>query len=153
MRIKNVLAAVVCFAMASAVFAQSAMSATKNPEFKSAADMKWMPISPENPEVKIADLWGDHTKGAYGALIKFPAGFMAPNHTHTGEARIVVLSGTFQQTPQGKPQVNTTAGGYVFQPGGTYVHATGCGKESECVIFVEGTKAFDLKPVAAEGKK
>jgi len=153
MRVKHVLAAAVCFVMASAIFAQSAMSATKNPTVKPAADMQWMPISPDNPDVKIADLWGDHTKGAFGALIKFPAGFSAPAHTHSADMRIVVVSGTFLHTPQGKPQSSLTAGSYLLQPGGDYVHMTACGKESECLIFAEGNKAFDLKPVAAEGKK
>jgi quercetin dioxygenase-like cupin family protein len=147
MRRKNILVLAVSFLAASAVFGQSTMTATSKAVIWPAADMKWVPISPDMADVKIADLWGDHTKGAFGALIKFPAGFTAAAHTHTADVRIVVVSGTFIHTPQGKPAVNLTAGSYLFQPGGSYVHTTSCGKESECIFFAEGNGAFDLKPV------
>jgi quercetin dioxygenase-like cupin family protein len=147
MRVKSFLAVAVCLLAASAVLGQSAMGAAGTPTIRPAADMKWAPISPDNPQVMISDLWGDHTKGAYGALIKFPAGWETPLHTHTSDFRIVVISGTFIHTPQGKPASSLTAGSYLFQPGGTYVHATACGKASECMIFTEGNGAFDLKPV------
>jgi quercetin dioxygenase-like cupin family protein len=150
MKIKSFLAVAVCLLAASAVFGQSAMGAAGTPTIWPAADLKWAPISPENPTVMIADLWGDHTKGPYGAVIKFPAGFEAPAHTHTADFRIVVISGTFIHTAQGKPAANLTAGSYLFQPGGNYVHTTACGKASECMIFTEGNGAFDLKPVEAK---
>jgi quercetin dioxygenase-like cupin family protein len=149
MRVRSILAVGVSL-LASSVFAQSAMGGSKSAVIRPAAEMKWGPISPENPEVMITDLWGDHTKGAFGALIKFPAGYTADMHTHTADVRIVVVSGTFLHTPQGKPEAKLTAGSYVFQPGGGYVHATGCGKESECVFFAEASGAFDLKPLEAK---
>ena len=63
-------------------------------------DVKWVDLDPTGaPGVKIADLWGDHTKGAYGAITKFPAGFVAPLHTHTNSMKIVIISGTFISTP------------------------------------------------------
>ena len=151
MRFKNVLALVACSLAASAVFGQTAMSAASKPVIWPAGDMKWTSIGPETPDVKIVDLWGDHTKGAFGALIKFPAGYTVPLHTHTSDMRLVVVSGTFIHTPQGKPAANLTAGSYLNQPGG-YVHETGCGKAAECVFFVEGNGAFDLKPYGAAKK-
>ena len=40
-----------------------------------ASDLKWADLDPTGaPGVKIADLWGNHTKGAYGAFFKLPAG-------------------------------------------------------------------------------
>jgi hypothetical protein len=54
------------------------------PVFKSAADLKWTDLDPKGaPGVKVADLWGDHSKGAFGAFFKLPAGFTTPLHTHT----------------------------------------------------------------------
>ena len=116
------------------------------PVMKSGDDLKWSEI-PGSGGVKVADLWGDHAKGAYGALFKFPAGFMVPLHTHTHAMRIVVISGTFLQTPEGKEEMRLSAGSYLMQPGGNYRHTTGCDKASDCEVFGESAGAFDLKVV------
>ena len=113
-------------------------------------DLKWLELDPKGaPGVMIADVWGDHTKGAFGAFIKFPAGFAAPLHTHTSDYKIVIVSGTFIQAPEGKPEFRLGPGSYLLQPGGDYKHTTSCDKASECVVFVQGNGKFDLKPVKA----
>ena len=155
----RVLAVLVCLVAAATVLAQVSekkMSAAKkggaHAVVMPAADMKWVDLDPNAPGVKSCDLWGDHTKGAYGGITKFPAGFSAPLHTHTHAMKIVVISGTFIHTPEGKPEARLGPGSYLLQPGGNYRHSTACDKASECVFFVEGAGAFDLKPVEA-GKK
>ena len=159
MKIKSILAIGVSFALAAAVLAQGAgeakkMSAGGNaPIFMPSEGLKWTDLDPKGaPGVKIAALWGDHTKGAYGAIIKFPAGFSAPLHTHTNAAKIVVLSGTFIAGPEGKPEVRLGPGSYYFQPGATYRHTTACDKASECVFFSQSTGKFDLIPAEAAKK-
>jgi len=118
-----------------------------------AADLKWVELDPKGaPGVKVADVWGDHTKGAYKGFTKFPAGFTAPLHTHTNEMRIAVISGTFIHTPEGKPEVRLGPGSYLRQAGGNYRHATACDKASECLFFTESDGKFDLKPVEGEKK-
>jgi anti-sigma factor ChrR (cupin superfamily) len=119
------------------------------PVFKPAADLKWVELDPTGkaPGVMAADVYGDHTRGAYGAFIKFPAGFTAPLHSHTSAARIVTISGTFIQTPEGKAEVRLGPGSYLFQPGDGYRHVTACDKGSDCVFYVESTGKFDLIPV------
>ena len=160
MRARNILAFAVSMVVATAVLAQgagetkmakSAPKAGANaPVFMAAGDVKWMDLYPKGaPGVKIADLWGDHTKGAYGAFIKFPAGWSAPLHTHTSTMKVVILSGTFIHGPEGKPEVRLGAGSYFLQPGGNYRHTTACDKASECVFFAESAGRFDLKPVVA----
>jgi len=157
---KRILAVLVCVLAAAAVLAQGSGEAKKMAPKKvaaakavalSAADLKWVDLSSDAPGVKIVDLWGDHTKGAYGALTKFPAGWAAPLHTHTYDMRIVVVSGTFIHTPEGKAEVRLGPGSYLFQPGGNYRHTTACDKASECEIFTESKGKFDIKPVE-EGK-
>jgi len=159
MTAKSFLAFAVTFVLAAVVTgAQDAAKApagapapkpmSKTPVVKPAADMKWTDLDPQKgPGVKIADVSGDHTKGAFSAFIKFPAGFAAPLHTHTNAVKIVVISGTFVQAPEGKPEFRLGPGSYLFQPGGEYKHTTTCDKASECLIFAEGIGAFDLKPV------
>ena len=157
MRIKNILAIAAC-TVAAAAFAEDAAKApakkkatghmAAKPMMMAAADMKWMDVAGA-PGVKAADLWGNHDKGAFGAIFKFPAGFSAPLHTHTNSMRIVVISGTFIQTPEGGQEMRVGPGGYLKQPGDGYKHTTGCDQASECVFFAEGSGKFDFKPVAA----
>jgi quercetin dioxygenase-like cupin family protein len=156
---RRILAVFVCVLAAAAALAQGSGEAKKMAPKKAAtkavirpaADLKWTDLSADAPGVKIADLWGDHTKGAFGALTKFPAGWSAPLHTHTHDMHIVVLSGTFIHTPEGKAEVRLGPGSYLMQPGGSYRHTTACDKASECEIFTESKGKFDIKPVE-EGK-
>lgn len=123
----------------------------KAPTPISATELKWTDLDPSGaPGVKVADLWGDHGKGAFGALFRLPAGFTAPLHTHTYDMRVVIVSGTYIQAPEGKPEFRLGAGSYLMQPGGTYRHTTSCAQGSECVFFVESDGAFDLHPVSTE---
>jgi len=155
---KSVRIAVLGFLSAGVVLAQGAAAAPKSasaPVFMPAGDVKWVD-EPGAPGVKFADVWGDHTKTGYGAFVKFPAGFTSPLHTHSHAAKIVVISGTFIQVPEGKAEVRLGPGSYLMQPGKTYKHVTSCDKASECLIFSESTGAFDLIPVggpAAPAKK
>ena len=117
-----------------------------------AGDLKWTDLDPKGaPGVQYAALWGDHTKGAFGALFKLPAGFSAPLHTHTHDMRVVFISGTYLQQPQGRPEFRLGPGGYMMQPGGNYRHITSCDKSADCVFFVESDGAFDLN-VVEQGK-
>jgi anti-sigma factor ChrR (cupin superfamily) len=111
-----------------------------------AADVTWTDLDPNGaPGVKIADLWGNHGTGAFGAYLKLPAGFAAPLHTHTHAMKVVFLSGTYIQAPEGKAEVRLGPGSYMMQPGGNYRHTTSCDQGSDCVLFVESDGPFDLK--------
>jgi Domain of unknown function (DUF4437) len=153
---RNVLAFGLSFLAAVVVLAQAEkkMSASKgegsSPVIVPAADLKWADLDPTGaPGVKSADVWGDHTKGAFKGFTKFPAGFVAPLHTHTNAMRIAVISGTFIHTPEGKPETRLGPGSYLMQPGGSYKHTTACDKASECLFFIESDGKFDLIPAEA----
>ena len=149
MKGKYVLALMASFALAAVVSAQTA----KAPIFIPAADLKWAPLDATlAPGVMSADVWGDHTTGAFGGFTKFPAGFQTPVHTHTNEYKIVVISGTFLQAPEGKPVVRLGPGSYLMQPAGSYRHTTGCDKASDCLVFIQSEGKFDLIPVDAARK-
>ena len=145
----------VLFLVASALLAQGAAAGKAESPHKAvakkfvawpAADLKWEPLAGAPPGVMVATLWGDPTKGAYGALQKFPPGFSAGLHTHSADHRIVVISGTWIHGEEGKPDVRLPAGSYLFQPA-NQKHTTACDKASECVFFVESNRKFDLKMV------
>lgn len=126
----------------------SPQTGAAKPVVMHATDLKWTDLDPKGaPGVKIAGLWGDHTKGAFGAFLTLPAGFTVPLHTHTHDMRVVFISGTYLQTPEGGAEMRLEPGSYLMQPGGNYRHVTSCDKASECVFFFESGGAFDLKVV------
>ncbi len=157
MRRMNILALLILLLMPAPLLAQTSgeAKATKAPKTKGsqptfvpAADLKWIDLDPNGaPGVKVADLWGNHATGAFGAFFRLPAGFVAPLHTHTHDMKVVFISGTYIQAPEGKPEVRLGPGSYMMQPGGNYRHTTACGKDADCVFFVESSGGFDLKPV------
>ena len=158
MRAKTVLTLATALAVPVAVLAQGTGQTKAKAVVRPAAsrlvvmpasDMRWTDLDPGAPGVKVADLWGNHATGAFGALFKLPAGFAAPLHTHTYDLKVVIVSGTYIQAPEGKPEFRLGPGSYFLQPGGDYRHTTTCDKASDCVFFVEGRGKFDLKPVEA----
>ena len=82
MRATNVLAFSISLIMTTPVLAQSpAQEAVKKdsrigptrPVFMAAGDLVWTDLDPKGaPGVKVANLWGDHAKGAFGAYFKLP---------------------------------------------------------------------------------
>src|SRR5512143_701175 len=160
MRVRMMLAVAVMFASAAMVFAQASpeskakgsTSAASRLRVMPAGDLKWTDLDPTGaPGVKAVDLWGDHTRGAFGAFFKLPAGFAAPLHTHTYDIKVVIVSGTYVQAPEGKPEFRIGPGSYFLQPGGNYRHTTSCDKASDCVFYAESDGAFDLL-VVDQGK-
>jgi anti-sigma factor ChrR (cupin superfamily) len=154
----SALAILTALVLASAAGAQErgaaakkpAMARARQPVIMPAGDLKWTDLDPAGaPGVKVADLWGDHAKGAFGAFLKLPAGFAAPLHTHTHDMKVVFVSGTYIQQPEGKPEFRLGPGSYLMQPGGNYRHTTSCDKAADCVFFVESSGAFDLKVVGS----
>ena len=155
MRNGSSLAVAMTFVLAAVVSAQEAakphaISSANRLVVVPAADMKWADLDPTGaPGVKVADLWGNHATGAFGALLKLPAGFAVPLHTHTYDMKVVIVSGTYVQAPDGKPEFRLGPGSYFMQPGGNYRHTTTCDAAAECVFFVESRGKFDLKMVGA----
>ena len=121
-------------------------ASAQKPVFWTASDLKWMPM-PNSGGVMTATLWGDQTKGPYGAFNKFPAGFKAPLHYHTNAAKIVVIKGAY--TYNGKQY---GSGSFLDIPGGDK-HESGGVADSETIFFIEQSGNFDLVPVDMSGGK
>jgi len=162
MRARNVLASAMAFALSVPVFAQGSGAAKARIAPKAAedrlvvmpaSDVKWADLDPTGaPGVKIADLWGNHATGRYGAFFKLPSGFAAPLHTHTHDMKVVIVSGTYIQSPERKPEFRLGPGSYLMQPGGNYRHTTSCDKASECVFLAQSDGKFDLMIVTLPTK-
>jgi hypothetical protein len=58
--------------------------------------------------------------------------------------KLVIVSGTYIQAEEGKPEFRLGPGSYLLQPGGNYKHTTRCDQASDCIFFVESKGPFDL---------
>ncbi len=140
----------VLFLLASCTHVPSRINETSSqtPIPVPAAELKWADLDPTNPGgVKIATLWGNPGTGGFGAFLRLPAGFASPVHTHTHPIKVVIVSGTYIQRPDGASEFRLGPGSYLMQPGGNYRHVTRCDAASDCVLFVESTGLFDLHVV------
>jgi quercetin dioxygenase-like cupin family protein len=110
-----------------------------------AEEIKWTD-NPALAGMSIAPLWGDPSKGAYGALKKVPAGTDFGWHTHTHDQKVVAISGTFEFTLEGGEKKVLNAGSYVYLPAKTKHHTT-CMAGADCVFFEQQPGKSDLIPV------
>ena len=144
-----------CLAFAGAVLVLRANSteesSSTSPVPIAATDLQWIDLDPSGaPGVKVADVRGDHRAGAFGAFFRLPAGFSAPLHTHTHDMKLVIVTGTYIQAPDAKPEFRLGPGSYLMQPGGHYRHTTSCDAASDCIFYVESDGAFDLHSATAD---
>jgi hypothetical protein len=154
-QIGNGWALILCLPLAGLVQRADGVEASSpiSPIPITATELNWSDLDPAGaPGVKVADVWGDHKVGPFGAFFRLPAGFSAPLHTHTHEMKLVIVSGTYIQGPEGKEEFRLGPGSYLMQPGGNYRHTTRCDAASECVFFVESDGAFDLQPAVSEAR-
>lgn len=122
----------------------SAAGGGKTPVVWGAGDIKWT-SSPAMKGFSVATLWGDPSKGAYGALKKVAAGSDLGWHSHTGDQRVVGVAGVFDFQIEGQPAKELAAGSYVFTPGGVK-HSAKCRAGADCVYFEEQSVKSDFIP-------
>ena len=111
-----------------------------------APDIQWAQLDPSRPDPLVSPLWGDGTKGANGFLMKMKAGGGPFWHIHRRDYHGVVLVGNVVSYESGTQPREMPPGSYWWQPGGNK-HTTDCRGPSDCVIYLDFTGAFDVKPV------
>src|SRR5438093_1632717 len=84
------------------------------------SDMKWeSPMGEGGPQV--SPLWGDMKKaGDTGFLLKLPAGFVSPMHSHTNDYWAVTIQGSMSHWSDAqteKDAIALPAGSYTMMPG------------------------------------
>ncbi len=109
-----------------------------------AAAIKWTHAAAA-PGAQVAVLWGDPTKGAYGALKQMPAGTVLAAHTHTRDSHVVIVKGTVTLDIDGQ-KASVGPGSYTLIPGGVG-NTTTCGAGAACEYFEHMDGAFDSAPV------
>ena len=108
-----------------------------------AGDVKWT-ASPMKG-AWIAPLWGDPSKGAYGALKKVAGGTDLGWHSHSFDQKVVAVSGVFDFQLEGGAVQELAAGAYVFTPAHVK-HNAKCRAGADCVYFEEQPGKSDFIP-------
>jgi quercetin dioxygenase-like cupin family protein len=121
-----------------------------------AGKLDWAPLQLQGlpPGIEIAVLRGDLAKGGGEVLLRTPARYVVPNHSHTSDELYVWLKGNFIYIAADGTRQNMSSPAYISLPGNT-PHALECGDE-QCVFYLRYSRPFDLHthpmPVAKAGQ-
>jgi quercetin dioxygenase-like cupin family protein len=113
----------------------------------------WDPLSGEGipPGAEIAILRGDLAAGGGEALVRLPAHYTFPNHSHTSDELYVWLKGDFTYIADDGTATELSGQTYISLPGGV-PHALKCGTEP-CVFYLRYSRPFDYKIHAMPASK
>jgi quercetin dioxygenase-like cupin family protein len=105
----------------------------------------WEPLKGEGipPGVQIAMLRGDLAAGGGELLVRLPANFTFPNHSHTSDELYVWIQGDFTYIADDGTATPLSKHAYISLPGNV-PHALKCGK-TPCVFYVRYPGVFDYK--------
>lgn len=103
----------------------------------SASHIAWAEEVPGQPQ-RLGALWGTRSRGPAGTLLRVPAGFVAPIHSHTADYRAVVINGVWrhwftEDKSDAAPPLEP--GSYWTQTANRW-HADACVSETPCVILL-----------------
>jgi len=124
---------------------------TAQPKFIAAEEVKWDDVG--GP--KLGTLTGDYKKGAYGALMKIPAGFTSPFHTHSGTYEAIQIQGTSSHWVRGEDGTKAkkmTPGSYWMMPA-KVEHVSSCAAGTDCIFYVWQKTKFDFTLAKDEAAK
>ena len=110
------------------------------------AKMEWSPLKLDGfaPGMEIAVLRGDLTKAGAEILLRTPANYVVPSHSHTSDEVYVWLQGNFAYTAADGSKQSMTAPAYISLPGNAPPHTIVCG-DQPCVFYVRYSRPFDLQ--------
>jgi ChrR-like protein with cupin domain len=108
--------------------------------------MEWTPLKLDGfaPGIEIAVLRGDLAKGGAEILLRTPAKYLVPSHSHTSDEVYVWLKGSFTYVAAGGQRQRMDAPAYISLPGNAPPHAIECGDEP-CLFYVRYSRPFDLQ--------
>jgi len=86
-------------------------------------------------------LRGDLGKGGAEILVRVPANYTVPNHSHTSDELYVWLKGAFTYIAADGKQVEMGSPAYISLPGNT-PHALKCQGEP-CIFYLRYGRPFD----------
>ena len=103
----------------------------------------WEPFKadgvPPGPELAVLRADG---KGALDAMVRLPANYTFPNHSHTSDEMYVWIKGSFIYVAADGSAAPLSGQAFISLPGGV-PHALACGADP-CVFYVRYSRALDL---------
>lgn len=106
--------------------------------------LAWGPLKaegvPEGPEIAV--LRGDAKTGVLEAMVRLPANYTFPNHSHTSDELYVWMEGDFTYVAADGTATPLSGQTYISLPGGV-PHALACGPEP-CVFYLRYSRPFDM---------
>jgi quercetin dioxygenase-like cupin family protein len=104
----------------------------------------WAPLTAEGvpPGPEIAVLRGDGKTGVLEAMVRLPANYTFPNHSHTSDELYVWIKGDFTYIAADGTATALSGQTYISLPGGA-PHALACGSEP-CVFYLRYSRPFDM---------
>src|SRR4051812_33665429 len=111
-------------------------------KFIAAEEVKWDDVG--GPKMGV--LTGDYKKGPYVGLLKLPAGFTSPIHSHSGTYEAVQIQGTSSHWLKGEDGTKAkkmTPGSYwTFQA--KVDHVSSCAPGADCIMVLWQKTKFDF---------
>lgn len=106
----------------------------------------WSPLKVEGlPEgAQIAVLRGDLGKGDSEIILKIPAGYKVPVHTHTSSETYIWISGAFALISDKGEKTFYNGPAYISFPGNAPPHGLECGQKQECIFYLRYARPFDI---------
>ena len=104
------------------------------------ADLKWKDMG--IPGVAAAPVSGDMQKGPSRFFLKYPVGFVTPNHHHTADHYVTVVSGTITLNADGKD--HKLGPGSYFALTGKAPHTAKVEGSAEAVFFIQADGPWDV---------
>ena len=108
-------------------------------------EVNWTPLQAEGvkPGTEIAVLRGSLKSGPVELLIRLPANYTFPVHSHSSDETYVWISGTFSYIAEDGTTVKLPGQTFIGLPGNV-AHGLACGSEP-CIFYARYSQTFDMK--------
>ena len=98
---------------------------------------------------ELAVLHGDPAKPNADVLLRIPAGYVIPPHTHSSAERMMLVSGRLDVRYQGAQPATLRPGTYAFGPA-KLPHKATCMAAEPCTLFIAFEGPVDVTAYAGE---
>jgi len=113
------------------------------------ADIPFAAFDPEKPEgIHVYPISGDPRAGAFNAIVRMPAGFATPLHTHEAAFSGVTLTEGLVHSATTEDDQPLPKGSFWHQPAGE-AHIDACKSEDPCLMLAFFEGAVDMTPAEA----
>ena len=128
--------------LAGILFPSSSAFSVENSNIANYSTLTWNSLAGIPEGVEIAILNGNPNTGASEVLLRLPAGYMFPHHSHTSPEVLFWSQGEFTYIADDGTKQTLEPGSYLNLPSGTK-HSVLCGQEL-CLVYARYDKPFDL---------